>query len=170
MWYQRLSVRSMPAASVLSVGTTQAAASAPTASTATIAATFHTGGRGGASEGAGARPASSLDETTPAPMPTTIVAASTVNSWNQPKVPRISLIHDQGGDPQDDLREAGRRSGPAGQQQDARAVRAEGERGDHREELDHPDQVVAGGEDALARGRGDEGQRRAHASCRPRAG
>ena len=84
---------------MLSVGTIQAAASAPTASTATIAATFHTGGRGGASEGAGARPASSLDETTPAPMPTTIVAASTVNSWNQPKVPRISLIHTRAATP-----------------------------------------------------------------------
>jgi hypothetical protein len=74
---------------------------------------------------------------------------------------------DEGRDTKDDLGEARRCSRPAGQQQRAHPVGAERERGEHGRELDDPDQVVAGGKDALARRRGEERRCRAHA---PRPG
>ena len=157
-----MSVRSKPEASVLSVGTTQAAVRAATESTATMAATFQTGGRGGASDGSGARLASSLAETSPAPSPIAIVATRTVNSWNQPKVPRISLIQTSVVTPRTiSARRAGAPDQPGSSTARTRYAPNASAASD-REQLDRPDQVVAGGQDPLACGRRDEGDRRAH--------
>src|SRR4051795_5297391 len=90
MWYQSESDRSMPAASVPSVGTAQAAASAATTASARSFATDDEGGAGGA----GARPigrrATIERATRPPPTPAITRATISTGSVKRPTTPTSS--------------------------------------------------------------------------------